>query len=98
MRSKNQTDTAGSDTQSMSVPTPTPWKLYKSYINNVKVEARLIQEGFPSPVMEVRESRGDDFNCPQCGTLLSKGNGREIPMFLLTTALFHERYRPIDMD
>lgn len=79
------------DTRSTS--DPTPWKWYKRCSDNVKVEARL----FPvHRVMQVRESRGEDVHCPECRTLLSKGNGKEFPDVYLLPEVFHKRHKPLD--
>jgi hypothetical protein len=97
MQSKNQTDTAGSGGPSTSAQSPTPWKWYKRYSDGKKVEARLFPE-LHRRLMEVLESRGEDFCCPECKALISKGNGQEFPYAYLTPEVFHERHRPIDTD
>lgn len=100
MSLKAQTDTEGSDTQSTWDPTPNPWKWYKRFSDNKKVEARLLPGHhlyFPGgPLIEVRESEMEDFICPHCKVLLSKGNGKGFPKVLLPVPLFHERHRPLD--
>ncbi len=77
--------------------TLSPWKKYKRYSDNVKVEARLITLlepvfGIPNTkLMEVRESKGDEIKCPSCGHVLSQTGGKEVPNFKLAPEIFHSR-------
>ena len=93
MSSKNQTDTEATGTQSTLGQSPSPWKHYKRYSDNKKVEARLTPQRH---LMEVKESSGHDRTCPGCSLLLSKGNGDEMPNSFLPPDVFHERHRPLD--
>ncbi len=91
MSSKNQTDTAHTDTPSTS--DPSPWLWYKRHSDSKRVEARV----FPvHRLMQVRVSKEEDFSCPCCKELLSKGNGGEFPDVFLPVTVFHERHRPLD--
>lgn len=74
-----------------------PWKNYKRYSDNVKLEARLIQVG-DRKLMQVKESRNGDFCCPHCSEVISQGNGRVFPQIILEPKIFHERHRPLDKD
>jgi hypothetical protein len=74
-----------------------PWKRYRRRVDNVKLEARLI-EWQGTKYLEVRESRGEDFCCPYCSTLLSQKNGGRVPPALLETKIFHERHEPLDKN
>lgn len=87
-----------------SQSTQSPWKKYKRYSDNIKVEARLVTivnvttqpEGIMK-LMEVRESKGDEIKCPSCGHVLSQTGGKQVPNFQLDPQIFHERYKPIDV-
>jgi hypothetical protein len=72
---------------------PTPWLQYKRRSDNMKVEARLFQKG-ATKLMEVKESKQEDFHCPACRELLSRGNGSLFPHLILEPHIFHERYKP----
>jgi hypothetical protein len=73
------------------------WKNYKRYSDSVNLEARLVNlKG--KKMMQVREKKGEDFVCPCCAALLSKGNGKLVPQFVLEPAVFHQRHRPLDKD
>jgi len=94
MSSPNPMDTAASDTASTLALPPSPWKRYKRYSDNRKVEARLHPQRH---LMEVRESnRSEDVTCPHCHVLLSRGNGNETPDAFLPPNVFHERHKPLD--
>lgn len=93
MSSKNQTDAEASDTASTS--DPSPWKWYKRRSDNKKVEARLV-EG--KHLVEVRESKSEDYWCPDCKSMLSKGNSKDFPHVFLPPSVFHERHRPLSDD
>ena len=74
-----------------------PWKKYKRYSDNVKLEARLIEvEG--RKLIQVKESRTGDFVCPHCGQVISHGNAHKFPPTILDPKVFHERHRPLDKD
>ncbi len=94
MSSENQTDTAGTGTQSTSGPSP--WRWYKRYSDGKKVEARIVHLEYKPPLMEVKESSGYDRTCPGCSLLLSKGNGNETPNSFLPPDVFHGRHRPLE--
>jgi hypothetical protein len=74
-----------------------PWKRYKRYSDNVKLEARLVQMG-DHKLMQVKESREGNFTCPCCSALISQGNAKAFPQVLLEPKSFHERHRPLDTD
>ena len=93
-----------------SQSTQSPWKKYKRYSDNVKVEARLIEHRSPQysaeegrisecpavKLMEVKESKTDEIKCPSCGHVLSQTGGKNVPNFRLDPKIFHARYKPID--
>jgi hypothetical protein len=70
-----------------------PWKTYKRYSDNMKVEARLVSLGGVR-MMQVKEPKSENYNCPECKVLLTQGNGLSMPQFLLEPKIFHERHRP----
>ena len=79
--------------------TTSPWKKYKRYSDNVKIEARLVIDAsaqLSGKFMEVRESKGDEIKCPGCGHVLSQTGGKNMPNFRLAPEIFHSRYKPLD--
>ncbi len=65
--------------------------------DNVHLTARLVSlDG--EKLLEVKESKSDDFVCPDCKHLITQRNGKEFPNFLLEPKNFHETHRPIDFD
>lgn len=72
-----------------------PWKNYKRRVDNVPVSARLVNlDG--TKLLEVKESRGSEFRCPDCKYLLTQREAEEVPNFFLEPPVFHEFHRPLD--
>jgi hypothetical protein len=74
-----------------------PWRRYKRYSDNVKLEARLIEvDG--RKLMEVREPRGETIVCPSCSFVISQQGGLDMPNNIMDPQTFHSRHRPLDKD
>jgi len=74
-----------------------PWKNYVRRADNVRVSARLIQRD-GTKLLEVKESRMDDFCCPNCKYLLTQRDTGAFPNFFLEPKIFHEGHRPLDTE
>ncbi len=72
-----------------------PWKKYKRRVDNVPAEGRLVLRN-GEKLLEVKESKGDDYSCPSCKHLITQRNGRDLPNFFLEPVIFHETYKPVD--
>ena len=68
------------------------WMKFKRKSDNVKVDARLVQTNAGRRMMQIREPRGTDLVCPACSAMLTQGNARLVPDFLLEPVIFHERH------
>ena len=72
-----------------------PWKRYKRRADNVEVSARLVNRD-GTKLLEVKESRMSDFQCPNCKYLLTQRDTGAFPNFFLEPKIFHEHHRPLD--
>ena len=81
---------------STSVQPVGPWNRYKRLVDNVAVNDRLVvRDG--KKCLEIEEKKGEDFHCPNCQHMISKGNGASFPNSYLDTVTFHSAHRPLDV-
>ena len=78
-----------------SISVLTPWRRYKRRADNVEVNARLVHRD-GTKLLEIRESRMPDFQCPNCKYLLTQRDTGAFPNFFLEPKIFHEYHRPLD--
>ncbi|MCK5641829.1 MAG: hypothetical protein KAJ19_13585 [Gammaproteobacteria bacterium] len=71
------------------------WRRYKRIVDNVRIDARLVdREG--TKMLEVKESRMSDFHCPNCKYLLTQRDTGAFPNFFLEPKNFHAAHTPLD--